>query len=142
MRTRGLTRVLTSRGIKLDPNPDRPLPPDPQPPLPEMKLIELIRTFIAHVKSNCPTQEDLRARVGGLSSGLFTHRYNMFLDILWPVMEAWNRELEDVGGLDFEDMLVQAAEHVEQGRCKPKFRLVTADESRMHQGRERGSVEH
>lgn len=29
-----------------------------------------------------------------------------------------NRELEDVGGLDFEDMLVQAAEHVEQGRCK------------------------
>lgn len=123
-----LTRELTSRGIKLDPNPDRPLPLDRQPPLSEMKLIGLIRTFIAHVKSNCLTQEDLRARVGGLSSGLFTHRYNMFLDILWPVMEAWNRELEDVGGLDFEDMLVQAAEHVEQGRCKPKFRLVMADE--------------
>nr|WP_230123459.1 UvrD-helicase domain-containing protein [Pseudomonas sp. Bi70] len=123
-----LTHELTSRGIKLDPNPDRPIPPDRQPPLSEMKLIGLIRTFIAHVKSNCLTEEDLRSRVGGLSSGLFTHRYNMFLDVLWPVMEAWNRELEGAGGLDFEDMLVQAAEHVEQGRCKPKFRLVMADE--------------
>lgn len=77
-----LTRELTIGGIKVDTNPDRPLSPDRQPPLSEMKLIGLIRTFIAHVKSNCLTQEDLRARVGGLSSGLFTHRYNMFLDIL------------------------------------------------------------
>ncbi len=123
-----LTRELTSRGIKLDPNPDRPVPPGRQPPLSAMKLIGLIRTFIAHVKSNCLTEQDLLARVEELPASVFKHRYRMFLDILWPVMKAWDAELKRVGGLDFEDMLVQAAEHVEQGRCSPKFRLVMADE--------------
>lgn len=123
-----LTRELTNRGVKLDPNPDRPVPPDRQPPLSAMKLIGLIRTFIAHVKSNCLTEQELLARVDGLPPGLFKHRYRMFLDILWPVMGAWNKALKGVEGLDFEDMLVQAAEHVEQGRCLPKFRLVMADE--------------
>lgn len=123
-----LTRELTSRGIELDPNPDRPIPPDRQPPLSEMKLIGLVRTYIAHVKSNCLTKEDLLRRIDDLPSGLFTHRYSMFLDILWPVMDAWNEELERVKGLDFEDMLIKAAEYVEQGRCMPKFKLVMADE--------------
>ena len=123
-----LTHELTSRGIKLDPNPDRPIPPDRQPPLSEQKLIGLIRTFIAHVKSNCLSKEELLSRVDDLPPGLFLHRYRMFLDILWPVMDAWNRELKAVGGLDFEDMLIEAAEHVEQGRYKPKFKLVMADE--------------
>lgn len=123
-----LTRELTSRGIKLDPNPDRPVPEGRQPPLSALKLIGLIRTFIAHVKSNCLKEQDLLARVEELPSGLFKHRYRMFLDILWPVMKAWDAELKRVGGLDFEDMLVQAAEHVEQGRCVPNFRLVMADE--------------
>lgn len=123
-----LTQELTSKGIELDPNPDRPAPPDRQPPLSTTKLIGLIRTFIAHVKSNCLTKEELLARVDKLPMDLFKHRYKMFLDIFWPVMGAWNEALERDGGLDFEDMLVQAAEHLEQGRCVPKFRLVMADE--------------
>ncbi|WP_448654342.1 UvrD-helicase domain-containing protein [Pseudomonas mohnii] len=123
-----LTHELTSRGIELDPNPDRPVPPDRQPPLSATKLIGLIRTFIAHVKSNCLTKNELLKRVEELPMGLFKHRYKMFLDILWPVMDAWNEALKSDGGLDFEDMLVQAAEHVEQGRCVPNFRLVMADE--------------
>lgn len=123
-----LTRELTSRGIKLDPNPDRPVPPDRQPPLSETKLISLIRTYIAHVKSNCLTREELLKRVDQLPMGLFKHRYRMFLEIFWPVMEEWNKALKKDKGLDFEDMLIQAAEHVEQGRCIPKFRLVMADE--------------
>lgn len=58
-----LTHELTSRGIELDPNPDRPVPPDRQPPLSITKLIGLIRTFIAHVKSNCLTEDELLKRV-------------------------------------------------------------------------------
>ncbi|MBF8668311.1 UvrD-helicase domain-containing protein [Pseudomonas putida] len=123
-----LTFELTSRGIKLDPNPDRPTPDGRKPPLSEKKLICLIRTFIAHVKSNCLTKEELLKRVEGLSSEAFKYRYRMFLDIVWPVMGAWNQALEDAEGIDFEDMLVQAAEHVESGRCVPKFKLVMADE--------------
>lgn len=123
-----LAHELTSRGIKLDPNPDRPMPDGRQAPLSEKKLICLIRTFIAHVKSNCLTKEELLKRVDGLSSEAFKYRYRMFLDIVWPVMGAWNEALEEVEGVDFEDMLVQAAEHVESGRCVPKFKLVMADE--------------
>lgn len=123
-----LTNELTSRGIVLDPNPDRPFPQDGQMPMPHHQLLQLIRIFIGHAKSNCLTPEDLYARVELLSRDVFKHRFRMFLDILWPVMRGWNAALKEADGIDFEDMLNMAAEYVEQGRCVPRYRLVMADE--------------
>ncbi|MCC8402006.1 UvrD-helicase domain-containing protein [Paraburkholderia sp. MMS20-SJTN17] len=125
---RNLEQALTSHGIVLDPNPDRPVPKYGQPPIDSALLIGLIRSFIVHTKSNCLSVDDMRKRLDGMPKDAFKHRHRMFLDLFEPILEAWNAALADEDGIDFEDMLNHAAEHVESGRYVSPYRLVMADE--------------
>ncbi|MDT4798915.1 ATP-dependent DNA helicase Rep [compost metagenome] len=123
-----LTAELTSRGIKLDPDPDRETPIGGQKPMEPMELTGLLRTFISHAKSNCLTMAALRQRLDAMPENTFKYRHRMFLDIAAPVLEAWDAALAAEGGIDFEDMLNQAAEHLESGRYEAPYELVMADE--------------
>ena len=123
-----LEDALSARGIVLDPNPDREIPDDGQTPMPDAELIGLVRTFISHAKSNGLTLEDLAARLRALPEDRFKERHRRFLQIVAPVLEAWDDALRAEQAIDFEDMLNQAAEHLEQGRCTSPYTLVMADE--------------
>ena len=52
-----LADALTARGLTLDPNPDREVPGEQ--PLKYEQLLTLVRTFLAHVKSNRLTEQQL-----------------------------------------------------------------------------------
>ncbi|TBW10033.1 helicase IV [Azotobacter chroococcum subsp. isscasi] len=123
-----LGKALADRGIKLDPNPDRLVPEDGQKPMEHAELAGLMRTFISHAKSNCLSVEDLKHRLEELPKGTYTFRYRMFLDLVGPVLQAWDAALSKEDGIDFEDMLNLAAEHLEQGRYEAPYDLVMADE--------------
>lgn len=123
-----LAKELTSRGIVLDPNPDREIPQDGQKPMGSIDLIGLIRTFMSHAKSNGLTVAALQQRLNALPNDAFKYRHQMFLDITAPIMEAWDHALAAENGIDFEDMLNQAAEHLESGRVDASYTLVMADE--------------
>lgn len=123
-----LEDALSARGIVLDPNPDREIPDDGQKPMPDADLIGLVRTFISHAKSNGLSLEDLAARLRALPDDQFKERHRRFLQIVAPVLEAWDDALRAEHGIDFEDMLNQAAEHLEQGRYTSPYTLVMADE--------------
>lgn len=123
-----LSRALTDRGIKLDFNPDRPLPEGSQKPMENIELAGLMRTFISHAKSNSLNPEALNDRLDDLPVKAFKQRYRMFLDLAIPLMQAWDAALAAEGGIDFEDMLNLAAESLEQGRYKTPYLLVMADE--------------
>lgn len=125
---RHLTKKLTERGIVLDPNPDRPIPKGGQPPIEHADLVGLIRSFISHAKSNCLTANALLAKVDQEPKGSFKYRHRMFLELVDPIRQAWDASLAQAHGIDFEDMLNQAAEHVEQGRYQSPYDLVMADE--------------
>ena len=125
---RHLTKELTDRGIALDPDPDRPVPTGGQPPIEHGDLVGLIRSFISHAKSNCLTAEALLAKVEQEPKGSFKYRHRMFLELVEPIRKAWDAALSEAHGIDFEDMLNQAAEHVELGRYKSPYELVMADE--------------
>ncbi|BCI65678.1 UvrD-helicase domain-containing protein [Acetobacter aceti] len=123
-----LAHELTSRGVKLDPNPNRPIPQGAIRPMEAMELAYLVRSFISHAKSNCLNSTDLRRRLDAMPEGSFKYRHRMFLDLFEPIIANWDRALAEDGGIDFEDMLNMAAEHVEQGRCQVPYDLVMADE--------------
>jgi DNA helicase-4 len=125
---KNLSKELTSRGIELDPNPDRTLPENGKAPLEECALIELVRSFICHAKSNCLSSEDLKNRSKNMPADSFRVRHSMFLALIEPIRDAWEAALLAEKGIDFEDMLNQAAEHIEQGRYQSKYELVLADE--------------
>ncbi|CAG4892403.1 UvrD-helicase domain-containing protein [Paraburkholderia saeva] len=132
LRTRSLDDVLgkqlTAHGGVLDPNPDRPIPERGFPPMESEKLIALVRIFITHVKSNCLTIDEIRRRISAENGDVFVQRHRMFLEIVEPVLRGWDDALNAEGGIDFEDMLNQAAAHLESSRYQSPFELVMADE--------------
>lgn len=123
-----LGEALSHRGIELDPNPDRELPEGGATPMPDSELIGLVRTFISHAKSNALQVEDMVERLRRLPDDHFKHRYRLFLELIIPILDGWDDALVAEGGIDFEDMLNQAAEHLELGRYVAPFDLVMADE--------------
>ena len=123
-----LGEALSRRGVVLDPNPDRALPDGGATPMPDSELIGLVRTFISHAKSNGLGMQDMVERLRRLPDDHFKHRYRLFLELVLPILEGWDDALVAEGGIDFEDMLNQAAEHLEQGRYLAPFDLVMADE--------------
>tara|TARA_R110002124_G_scaffold94347_3_gene238306 strand:+ start:22672 stop:25485 length:2814 start_codon:yes stop_codon:yes gene_type:complete len=120
-----LAAELTSRGIILDPNPDRPAVG--QPPIDNKRLIGTFRSFMVHAKSNRLTEEQLLARVQEDGKDKFRFRHEKFLQLYRVIRQRWEDELSKDDCIDFEDMLNLAADHVEAGWKSP-FRLVMVDE--------------
>ncbi|WP_295568736.1 UvrD-helicase domain-containing protein [uncultured Stenotrophomonas sp.] len=123
-----LAETLGECDVQLDPNPDRELPDQSAKPMPDTDLIGLMRTFIAHAKSNCLTLDDMAERLRQMPEDQFKERHRRFLEIASPVFQAWDNALADEHGIDFEDMLNMAAGLLEQGRYESPYELVMADE--------------
>lgn len=119
-----LAEKLKSYGLELNWNPDRHIPG--AAPLEHDRLAGLIRTFMSHVKSSSLSREDLQARLHARDRP--NPRTQLFLDLYWQIHDYWEEELRRAGVIDFDDMLIQAAEHVE---CDPNlaaYDLVMVDE--------------
>ena len=120
-----LAGQLQARGVELRWDPDR-LPVGSRP-VDDADLIRLVRTFMAHVKSNALTAPALHQLVlQGRTRN--PGRAAMFLRLYWPIHHAWQQRLADHGYVDFDDMLTQAAGHLEGGRYASPYDLVMVDE--------------
>lgn len=119
---------LVRRGVTLDPDPFRKLPAEGLAPMEDEDLMELMRSFICHAKGNNFNEAALKARLKNAPAGAFTFRHQLFLRLVSPVRRAWDEALAAERGIDFEDMLGQAADHVEAGRFESPYDLVLADE--------------
>lgn len=126
----GLARLgkqLTARGIVLDWNPHRPTPKAFKSTSDE-SVARLMRTFMTHVKSNSLDSTDLAVRLATSHRHLNATAADLFLGLYWQIHQVWDRMLASEGSVDFEDMLVTAADHIESGRVDLGHRLVLVDE--------------
>lgn len=122
---RGFTALaadLRRHGVELDWNPDRHVPGSK--PLEHERLARLIRTFLSHVKANSLTRLDLAARLEHRPS----RRTRLFLDLFWQVYDSWEQELRASQLIDFDDMLLQAADLLESNPVLNAFDLILVDE--------------
>lgn len=126
----GLQRLqadLAEHGVKFDWNPDREIQGDVTPPQ-FAELVRLVRTFMTHVKSNSLDEEAIEARLSGDRRELRGVRTRLFLDLYWAIHREWDRQLGAQNYVDFEDMLVLAADHLEAGNVDPGYELILVDE--------------
>lgn len=121
-----LAHELTSRGLELDPNPDRPVPG--QPPIENERLIGVFRSFMLHAKGNRLSDEQLREQALAHRRARTRHRHERLLALYRTIRDRWEAELAREQSIDFEDMLNQAADHIESGRYESPFDLVMVDE--------------
>ncbi|BDO40643.1 DNA helicase [Cellulomonas sp. NTE-D12] len=120
-----LADELKARGLPLDWNPDRPT--RGAEPLKHEDLALLMRTFLTHVKSNSLTKEQLEERLQA-NTKVSHYRAQLFLGVFWEIYAQWQARLAADDSIDFEDMLVQAADHLEARRVDMGYDLVLVDE--------------
>lgn len=121
-----LERELRKLGVELDPDPDREV--HGRKPIENPRLARTIRSFLTHAKSNRLNITELRRRLGEGVAGQFKFRHEMFLSIFEKLWERWEARLRTERCIDFEDMLNQAADCIEQGRWDSPYELVMVDE--------------
>lgn len=125
MQPGGLTSLATqlrSHGLELQWNADRPIPG--APPVDQKRIVQLMRTFMTHVKSNSLTREQVAARLPEKP----TQRTLRFLELYWQVHDRWEADLRAHDSIDFDDMLVKAADLLEHRPHLTDYRLVMVDE--------------
>ena len=123
-----LGKELTKRGLTLDWNPERSPKDQWAKPMKHEDLCRLVRTFMSHVKSNSWTAEAVQRRLEGDLKHLAGFKTRLFLDLYWSIAAEWEHRLAEEQAVDFEDMLVQAADHLESGRVDFGYELVLVDE--------------
>lgn len=121
-----LTRALVERGVQPNFDPTRPCPG--QPPISEQDLARTFRVFQQHVKNNGLGRQQLGASLNAQSKEGFGARLAMFLSLYERIAAEWEGRLKGGGYVDFEDMLIQAAEHVESGAYQSPYKIILADE--------------
>ena len=123
-----LEAELKGLGLTFGWNPDRQIKDPWVKPMKHEDLARLVRTFMSHVKSNSWTKEVLERRLASEMAHLNGFRTHLFLDVYWPVHAEWEKLLGEDDSVDFEDMLVQAADHLEAGRAECPYDLIMVDE--------------
>jgi DNA helicase-4 len=123
-----LEAELTHRGLKPLHDPNRQSERNGAAPMTEDKVAELIRVFQQHAKSNGAGPDELKNAMRRQFGIVHDVRFTMFLWIYERVSAEWERRLKAGGFIDFDDMLVQAVEHVEANRYRNPFTLILADE--------------
>lgn len=121
-----LEHALVERGVQLAFDASRTAPG--LPAVPQVDLARSFRMFQQHVKNNGLTHVHLLAALEKQSEDGFAARLRMYLAIYERIAAEWERRLHDGKYIDFEDMLIQAAGHVESGVYRSPFTIILADE--------------
>lgn len=111
---------LRSYGLKPNFNANRPILGSA--PLTNQQLLDLTRTFMTHAKGNRLSIQALKRRDDE------SLRVQKFLSLYGRILTAWDAKLASMGCVDFEDMLLQAADHIAANRWRSPYKVVMVDE--------------
>ena len=87
----------------------------------------MMRVFQRHAKGNCMTASQIREAAAGRAGAADAARLGLFLRLYERISDGWERRLREAGGIDFEDMLLLAADHAESGRYVSPFTVVLVE---------------
>jgi DNA helicase-4 len=124
---RSLEKALVARGVQPAFDPSRPVAIG-MPPVPEKELLRSFRVFQQHAKNNSLSYHELLAALKSQSKDGYAARLRLYLSLYERIAAEWERRLREGKCIDFEDMLIQAADHVESGKYKSPYTIILADE--------------
>lgn len=121
-----LEQALIAHGLQPCFNPDKKA--IGLQPVHEQDLARSFRVFQQHVKNNGLSTQDLQDALAAQSNDGFAARLGMYLRLYEQIAAEWERRLQQGGFIDFEDMLILAAEYVESGAYQSPYTVILADE--------------
>ncbi|CRI66808.1 Helicase IV [Thiocapsa sp. KS1] len=89
-------------------------------------MTKLAGTFLNHFKGGGYRLDDLRLKAR--RQGDKNQRVGAFLDLFEAVYNRYERRLRATNEIDFNDMILSAADHVASGRYRSEYRCILVDE--------------
>jgi DNA helicase-4 len=89
------------------------------------ELPGLILTFIKHTKSNQVSAETLKSKA---KEHRQPARAKSFVNIVCKLIAEYEKRLAAAGALDFEDMIIKAAQYADSGKFQHPLHLILVDE--------------
>jgi len=121
-----LTKALVERGVRPTFDPSRES--TKLQPVPEQDVARSFRVFQQHVKNNGLSHQQLHEALAVQSQDGYAERLKRYLALYERIAAEWENRLRAGHFIDFEDMLIQAAVHVESGRFTSPYTIILADE--------------
>ena len=88
-------------------------------------FLRLVATFLHHYKGAQLSFREVASRPMGFGN---RQRAKAFLAVFGPILERYQKTLDDRGEIDFHDMIGKATEHVEEGRYRSPLGYILVDE--------------
>jgi len=125
-----LTNNLTAAGIQLQPKTQEEIWKIISDAAKDEvdSFINLFQTFITLMKSNNYSIEDIKERNNEVKGKFQKQRNILFLEIISPIYEKYQRYLAERNEIDFSDMINKASSYIFSGKYKKKFSYVIVDE--------------
>lgn len=98
-----------------------------QEPIPTKQLASTIRAFQQHAKSNGLSLNDLRKAISNAEDG-HRDRLTRFVDLYARIADEWQKCLRAEESVDYDDMLLMAIEHIENGKFQTPYTMILVDE--------------
>lgn len=96
------------------------------------EFISLCSTFLSLFKANGYTSQDLSFLEYKDSkyacNRYHTDRTRLFLNIMEPVLTAYDKFLWEQNAVDFSDMINIATKYIQEGKCRPSYKYILVDE--------------
>lgn len=91
-------------------------------------FVRLITTFITQMKSNDFTVGDVLDINKGIKDYHERERNKVFIEIITPLYNSYQKELEISGDIDFNDMINKATKYVLKGQFYKRYSYIIVDE--------------
>lgn len=121
-----LERELGAHNVELKFDPSRPI--QGRKPVEHKRMAGTFRSFLTHFKSNRLTIAHLHEQLILGRAGRFMFRHKLFIKLFEKIFQAWEAKLRAGKWVDFEDMLNQAADLIENGTFNSPYQMVLVDE--------------
>ncbi len=91
-------------------------------------IISLFLTFITLMKSNNYKIDDVIRKNTDMSDEFQNKRNALFIEIIKPIFEKYEKHLSERKEIDFSDMINKASYYLSSGKFKKKFSYIIIDE--------------
>ena len=89
---------------------------------------QLIITFLSLLKSNNYSIEEIKDKNTSNFKGFEQLRNSAFIELFSPILGCYNRHLNDLGEIDFSDMINNATDCIVSGNSKKNYKYIIIDE--------------